>query len=75
MSTKTVMNENCTINDPKKGHFQDTFPNLYKFFFGSFDSKSMHGLGAVDFRICLAPKNHGYSVSAQSYDFVLAWER
>ena len=32
MSTKTVMNENCTINDPKKGHFQDIFTNLYTFF-------------------------------------------
>ena len=25
--------------------------------------------GAVDFKICLAPKYHGYSISAQSYEF------
>ena len=29
----------------------------------------MHDGEAVDFRIRLAPKNHGYSVSAQSYNF------
>ena len=29
----------------------------------------MHAWGAVDLRIYLAPKNHGYSISAQSYDF------
>ena len=29
----------------------------------------MHGWGAVDFRICLAPKYHIYSISAQSYEF------
>ena len=28
----------------------------------------MHGWGAVDFRICLAPKDHGYSISSQRYD-------
>ena len=31
----------------------------------------MHVWGAVDFRICLAPKNHGYKILAQSYDFYL----
>ena len=29
----------------------------------------MHAWGAVDLRIYLAQKNHGYSISAQSYDF------
>ena len=29
----------------------------------------MHALGAVGLRIYLAPKNHGNSISAQSYDF------
>ena len=29
----------------------------------------MHALGAVDLRIYLAHKNHGYSISAQGYDF------
>ena len=29
----------------------------------------MHAWGAVDLRIYLAEKNHGYSISAQSYDF------
>ena len=29
----------------------------------------MHAWGAVDLRIYLAKKNHGYSISAQSYDF------
>ena len=29
----------------------------------------MHALGAVDLRICLEHKNHGYAISAQSYDF------
>ena len=28
-----------------------------------------HGWGAVDFRICLALKYHGYSLSAQRYEF------
>ena len=30
--------------------------------------KIMHGWGAVNFRICLAPKYHGYSISAHSYE-------
>ena len=29
----------------------------------------MHASGKVDLRIYLAKKNHGYSISAQSYDF------
>ena len=29
----------------------------------------MHAWEAVDLRIYLAQKNHGYSISAQSYDF------
>ena len=29
----------------------------------------MHAWGAVDLKIYLAKKNHGYSISAQSYDF------
>ena len=29
----------------------------------------MHAWGAVDLRIYLAQKNHGHSLSAQSYDF------
>ena len=29
----------------------------------------MHAWGAVDLRTYLAQKNHGYSTSAQSYDF------
>ena len=29
----------------------------------------MHALGAVNFRICLALKYHGNSISANSYDF------
>jgi hypothetical protein len=31
----------------------------------------MHGWGAMDFRISLAPKYHGYKISAQSYEFYL----
>ena len=29
----------------------------------------MHAWGAADFRIYLTPTNHGYSISAQSYNF------
>ena len=29
----------------------------------------MHAWGAVDIRIYSAKKNHGYSISAKSYDF------
>ena len=29
----------------------------------------MHGCGVVDFRICLAPKYHGYSILDQSHEF------
>ena len=65
-----MTNKNCTINDPKKGRFQHDFPTLYikekerkKYL------KLMHGWEAVVLRISLAPKNHGQSVSAQSYDF------
>ena len=74
MSTNTGYEWKLHHKWHKKGHFQDTFIYLYFFFF-SFDLKSMHCLEAVGFRICLAPKKHGYSVSAQSYDFVLARER
>ena len=31
----------------------------------------MHAWVAVDLRISWAQKNHGYSISAQSYDFYL----
>ena len=31
----------------------------------------MYGWGAMDFRICLALKCHGYYISAQSYGFYL----
>ena len=31
--------------------------------------KLVHGWEAVGFRICLAPKNYGCSVSAPNYDF------
>ena len=34
-----------------------------------YDLNIMHAWGAVDLRIYLAQKNHGYSISAQSYDF------
>ena len=34
-----------------------------------FDLNIMHAWGAVEFRIHLAPKYHGNSISAQSYDF------
>ena len=40
-------------------HFQDAFTDLY----------IMHAWGAADIRIYLAKKHHGYSISAQSYDF------
>ena len=30
---------------------------------------SRHVRGAVDFMLCLAPKYHGYSISAQIYEF------
>ena len=42
-----------TINEPKMVHFKDAFTDLYN---------------EVDFRIHLAHKNHGYSISAQIYD-------
>ena len=29
----------------------------------------MHAWGVVDLRVYLAQKNHGYSISAQSYEF------
>ena len=35
----------------------------------SYDLNVMHAWGAVDLRIYLAQKNHGYSITAQSYDF------
>ena len=35
----------------------------------SFVLNIMHGWGAMYFRICLAPKYHGYSISAQNYEF------
>ena len=35
----------------------------------SYDLNHMHAWGAVDLRIYLAKKSHGYSISAQSYDF------
>ena len=35
----------------------------------SFYLNIMHALGAVDFRICLAQTNPGYSIPAQGYDF------
>ena len=31
----------------------------------------MHAWGVVDLRVYLALKNHGYSISAQSYEFYL----
>ena len=31
----------------------------------------MHAWGVVDLRVYLAQKNHGYSISAQSYEFYL----
>ena len=49
-------------------HFQDAFTNLYNIFF-SYALNIIHAWGAVDLRIYLAQKNHGYSISAQSYDF------
>ena len=52
----------------KKVHFQDAFANLYNNN-KLFDLNIMHALGAVNFRICLALKYHGNSISAQSYDF------
>ena len=56
------------INEQKMENFQDAFTNLYKNFFCVI-LNIMHGWGAVYFRICLAPKNHGYSISALNYDF------
>ena len=34
-----------------------------------YDLNIMHAWGTVDLRIYLAQKNHGHSISAQSYDF------
>ena len=47
-------------------NFQDAFTNGFKRFFVL---NIMPGWGAVDFRICLPPKYHGFSISAQSYEF------
>ena len=33
--------------------------------------KRMHGPAPVDFRFCLLPKYHGYSLSALTYEFYL----
>ena len=60
-----VIKNNCTINEPKKD-----FINLYKSFFW-FVLNIIHGWGAADFRIGLAPKYHGYSISTKSYEFCL----
>ena len=49
-------------------HFQDAFPDLYDNFF-IYDLNIMHAWGAVDHRIYLGQENHGYSISAQSYEF------
>ena len=61
---KVSINKNFTINDPKKGRLEHAFSNSYNFF----DLKLIHGWKSVRFRICLAPKNHGYSILAQSYE-------
>ena len=65
-----VIKKNCSINEPKMVNCYDYFTNLYNRFF-CFVWKIMHGWGAMDFRICLAPKYHGYLISAQNYEFYL----
>ena len=52
----------------KMVNFQDAYTSLFKRFL-CFVLNIMHDWGAVDFRICMAPKNHGYLISAQSYEF------
>ena len=37
--------------------------------FFNYDLNIMHAWGVVDLRVYLAQKNHGYSISAKSYDF------
>ena len=66
-STNTGYEKSCNINEPKNGNFQDAFTNLFKIYFMCF-LDIMHGWGALDFRICLAPAKHGCFTSAQSYD-------
>ena len=63
-----VIKKYCTINEPKMVNFHGAFTNLYKLNF-CVVLNIMHGLAAVNMRICLAPKNHGYLKSAHSYDF------
>ena len=48
--------------------FQDAFTDLYDKYL---DLSNMRAWGAVDLRIYLAQKNHGCSISAQSYDLYL----
>ena len=54
------MNQKLSISRRFHGFGQSIF---------SCDLNMMHAWGAVDLRIYLATKNHGYSISAQSYDF------
>ena len=48
--------------------FQDAFTDLDDIIF-SYALNILHAWGVVDLRIYLAQKNHGYSISSQSYDF------
>ena len=50
-------------------NFKDAFVNLYIFF--GFVLNIINGWEAVYFRIVLAPKYHGYSISGQRYEFYL----
>ena len=63
-----VIKKKCTINKPKMVNFHDSFTNLYKRFF-CFVVNVMNSWGAVDFRIFLAPKYHGYLISAKRNEF------
>ena len=63
------MHHKWTENGPISRHF-----HWFVQFNFRYDLNILHAWGAVDLRIYLAHKNHGYSISAQSYDFVLTWK-
>ena len=46
-----------------------TLSLIYTKVFFCFVLNVMHCWGALDFRMCAAPKYHGFSISAQSYEF------
>ena len=64
---KQIIKTNCTLNDLNIISSQATLTNLFRKFLVVLNI--MHGLWVVNFRNCVAPKYHGFWISAQSYDF------